>query len=163
MDTPHAPLPYVRREGEGELIWFLGNLVTVKATSTDTHGRLTLVEFLNPAGFAPPRHRHLNEDELFYIISGQATFSCEGQQLQAGPGDIVFLPAGLPHTFLVSEDEPLRALQITTPAGFEAFAAAVGEPAQARCLPEPGPIDPTALTRIAAEYGVEILGPPPTA
>ena len=163
MDTPVAPRPYVRREGEGEPLWFLGNLVTVKTTSADTRGRLTLVEFLNPAGFAPPLHRHREEDELFYIISGRATFRCDGHELPAAPGDIVFLPAGLPHTFLVSRDEPLRVLQITTPAGFEAFAAAVGEPARARRLPEPGPVDPAALARIAAEYGVEILGPPPTA
>jgi hypothetical protein len=54
-------------------------------------------------------------------------------------------------------------LQITTPAGFETFAAAAGEPARARRLPEPGPFDPAALARIAAEHGVEILGPPPTA
>ncbi len=163
MATPGALRPYVRREGEGDALWFLGNLVTVKAASGDTRGRLTVVEFLNPAGFAPPLHRHRDEDELFYIISGRATFHCEGTKLQAAPGDVVFLPSGLPHTFLVSPDEPLRTLQITTPAGFEAFAAAVGEPARERRLPDPGPFDPAALTTIAGQFGVEILGPPPTA
>jgi hypothetical protein len=35
--------PYVRRVGEGEALWFLGNLVTVKATGADTRERLTPV------------------------------------------------------------------------------------------------------------------------
>ncbi len=71
------------------------------------------------------------------------------------------LPVGLPHTFLVGSDEPLRALQITTPSGFEDFAADVGQPAAERRLPEPGPIDPAALGHAAAQHAIELLGPPP--
>jgi uncharacterized cupin superfamily protein len=140
-------------------MWFLGNLVTVKAT--DAGGRATVVEFLNPPGFAPPLHRHTVEDEMFLLLSGRATFLCDGQRLAAGPGDFVLLPAGLAHSFLVGPDEPLRTLQITTPSGFEQFAAAVGGPATARRLPAPGPVDPAALAHAAQLHGVEILGPPP--
>jgi mannose-6-phosphate isomerase-like protein (cupin superfamily) len=153
--------PYVRGEREGEALWFLGSLVTVKATGAETRGRLTVVEFVNPPGFAPPLHRHLDEDELFYVLSGTAQFQCDGHVLPAGPGDFVLLPRGLPHTFIVGADEPLRTLQITTPSGFEQFAAAVGEPAQARRLPDPGPIDPAALGHAAAQHAIELLGPPP--
>ena len=60
---------------------------------------------------------------MFYLLSGTAEFRCDGQALHAGPGDFVLLPAGLPHAFLVGAGEPLRALQITTPAGSEDFAA----------------------------------------
>lgn len=155
--------PYVLRDGEGEALWFLGNLVTVKATGTNTQGRLTVVEFLNPEGFAPPLHRHRYEDELFYVISGTARFHCDSKELAAGPGDFVVLPAGLPHTFVVGPDQPLRVLQITAPAGFESFAAAAGEPARQRRLPDPGPVDAGALARVAADHGVDILGPPPKA
>src|SRR5205085_711128 len=48
--------PYVRRDGDGEALWFLGNLVTVKATGAQTRDRVTVVEFVNPPGFAPPLH-----------------------------------------------------------------------------------------------------------
>jgi mannose-6-phosphate isomerase-like protein (cupin superfamily) len=154
--------PAVVRDGEGDSLWFLGSLVTVKASGAQTRGRLTVVEFLNPAGFAPPLHRHIEEDELFYVLSGTATFRCDGEEFDAGPGDVVLLPAGLPHTFLVAREEPLRTLQITTPAGFEAFAAAVGEPATSRTLPVPGPVDPAALGHAAARHAIEILGPPPS-
>ena len=56
---------------------------------------------------------------------------------------------------------PLRTLQITTPAGFEDYAAMVGEPAAERRLPDPGPVDPVVLAHAGRLHGVEILGPPP--
>jgi mannose-6-phosphate isomerase-like protein (cupin superfamily) len=153
--------PYVRREHEGESLWFLGNLVTLKATGAETRGRLTVAEFLNPPGFAPPLHRHLEEDEMFYVLSGTAEFRCEGQSFPAGPGDFVLLPVGLPHTFFVEAREPLRTLQITTPSGFEHFAAAAGRPASERRLPDWEPADPAALGHAASQHAIEVLGPPP--
>ena len=153
--------PYVLRSDEGEAIWFSGNLVTVKATGAHTRGRLTVAEFVNPAGCAPPLHRHLVEDEMFHVLSGTAEFRCNGQALTAGPGDFVFLPVGLPHTFLVGSEEPLHVLQITTPSGFEDFAAAAGEPASERRIPDPTPIDPVAMGHAAQQHSIEILGPPP--
>jgi quercetin dioxygenase-like cupin family protein len=161
MTVPAAGRPRVLRPDEGRALWFLGNLVTVKAEGPDTGGRATVVEFLNPPGFAPPLHRHQVEDEMFLILEGNVTFLCDGEWLAAAPGDFVVLPAGLPHSFVVGADGPLRTLQITTPAGFEDFAAAAGEPAAERRLPDPGPIDPVALAHAAQLHGVEILGPPP--
>ncbi|MEV0002139.1 cupin domain-containing protein [Micromonospora sp. NPDC050980] len=155
--------PYLRRPDEGTAYWFLGNLVTVKADGGTTGGRLTVAEFVNPPGFAPPLHRHHVEDEMFYVISGTARFECAGQTLHAGPGDFVLLPVGVPHTFLVGPDEPLRALQITTPSGFEGFAADAGEPAGEHRLPDPATIDPVSLGHAAARHGIELLGPPPHA
>jgi mannose-6-phosphate isomerase-like protein (cupin superfamily) len=160
VDTPSVH-PYLLRDQDGDALWFLGNLVTVKATGAQTRGQLTVAEFLNPPGFAPPLHRHAVEDEMFYVLSGRAQFQCGGQVLDAGPGDFVMLPVGLAHSFIVGPDEPLRALQITTPSGFEEFARAVGEPALQRRLPDPGPVDPAALAHAAALHHVEILGPPP--
>jgi quercetin dioxygenase-like cupin family protein len=163
-----ARAPQLVVAGEGEPIWFLGSLATVKATGAQTSGRLTVVEFVNPPGFAPPLHRHTDEDEIFYVLSGSARFLCGGQELLAGTGDLVVLPSGVAHSFIVGADEPLRALQLTTPAGFEEFARAVGEPALARTLPPPlsappGEGDLATLVALAAAHGMEILGPPPVA
>src|SRR3982750_3557705 len=94
MTAPSTPRPRLLRPDEGDALWFLGNLVTVKATGADTGGRATVVEFLNPPGFAPPLHRHTVEDEMFLLLGGRATFLCDGQRLPAGPGDFVLLPAG---------------------------------------------------------------------
>ncbi len=160
-------MPYVLASDEGEALWFLGTLVTLKATGADTHGALTVAHFVNPAGFAPPVHRHLREDEMFYVLSGQARFHCQGEVLDAGPGAFVLLPRGQAHTFVVGPESPLHALQLTTPAGFEDFAALVGGAAPERRLPDPAPldaapVDPAAIGHAAALHHIEILGPPPT-
>jgi len=158
-DQPTSP--YVLRADEGEAIWFSGNLVTIKTGGAQTRGRLTVAESLNPAGFAPPLHRHLVEDEMFHVLSGVAEFRCDERSLNAGPGDFVFLPVGLPHTFIVGPDEPLHLLQITSPSGFEDFAAAAGEKASQRRIPDPAPVDPAAMGHAAQQHSIEILGPPP--
>ncbi|MGI5127393.1 quercetin 2,3-dioxygenase [Pseudonocardia sp. CA-107938] len=161
MAAPALTSPYRLRAGEGEALWFLGNLVTLKATGEQTRGALTVAEFVNPPGFAPPLHRHLQEDEAFYVLEGEARFHCGDEVLDAGPGDFVLLPVGLPHTFVVGSGGPLRTLQLTTPSGFERFAAEAGEPARERRLPDPAPVDPVLLGHIAATHAVELLGPPP--
>ncbi|MDK3255292.1 quercetin 2,3-dioxygenase [Blastococcus capsensis] len=161
MPDPLPTSPLLLRAGEGRALWFLGNLVTVKAGGPQTDGGVTVVEFLNPPGFAPPLHRHLDETEMFQVLEGSATFTCGTESFTATPGDFVLLPAGVPHTFVVAPDGPLRTLQITTPAGFERFAAAVGAPATERRLPDPAPVDPAALAHAGELHGVEILGPPP--
>jgi quercetin dioxygenase-like cupin family protein len=161
MTSP--PAPRLWHQGEGEALWFLGNFLTVKVGGAQSRGQLTVIDFVNPPGFAPPLHRHEHEEEVFYVLEGAATFLCDGQEIAAAPGDLVHLPAGLPHTFIVDAAAPQRVLQITTPAGFEDFAREAGEPAGALGLP-PGP--PTeaqigALMGIAPKYDMEILGPPP--
>lgn len=152
---------YVLKAQEGAPFWFLGSLVTVKVDGAHTRQKLTILDFVNPPGFAPPVHRHLVEDEVFYIVSGRARFDCDGTLFDAAPGDFVFLPVGSTHTFLVGPDEPLHTLQITVPAGFEEFTAEAGTPATERVLPTPGPVDPEALAAAAARHNIEILGPPP--
>ncbi|MDQ4489611.1 cupin domain-containing protein [Sinomonas sp. ASV486] len=145
---------------EGQAYWFLGSKVIVKASGEQTRNRLTVLDFVNPPGFAPPVHRHLVEDECFYVISGWATFVVDGQRLPAGPGDFVYLPVGSTHTFIVGDDAPLHTLQITVPAGFEEFTAEAGEPVTGDTPPDT-PLDPVALTAAAARHQIEILGPPP--
>lgn len=161
MNDARPVRPRVLARDEGEALWFLGNLVTVKAAAADTGGRVSVVEFLNPPGFAPPLHRHLREDEMFLVLDGAATFHCDGDELPAGPGDFVLLPVGLAHTFRVTSAEPLRTLQITTPGGFEEYAALVGGPATERRLPRAAPVDPAVLAHAGELHGVQILGPPP--
>ena len=70
------------------------------------------------------------------------------------PARAILAPRGVPHTVRVG-DATRRWLVTSTPAGFEAFVRAVGSPSRDAPLPGPG-----ELTRIAAEHGIEILGPP---
>jgi len=39
------------------------------------------------------------EDELYVILSGRARFTAGGETRVAAPGDLIFVPANLPHRF----------------------------------------------------------------
>jgi hypothetical protein len=73
----------------------------------------------------------------------------------------VYGPREIPHTFTVSSEQA-KFLLVTEPAGFESFVRAAGEPAQKLAIPPAAtePPDVARLAALAAEYGIEILGPP---
>ena len=58
-------------------------------------------------GKGPKLHRHAYE-EIFSIEAGRATFTVDGAELEAGPGDIVVVPPGTPHRFVNSGTEWLK-------------------------------------------------------
>ena len=163
MSTPASPSvsPIALMRDEGEALWFLGVLATVKASAETTDGRVAVVDHLAPRGAGSPLHVHSREDEWFYVTEGELTFWVGGKVIKAPAGSFVYGPRGTPHTFEVSSDEA-RFLLVAEPAGFEAFMRAAGEPAKALTLPPPPsePPDPARLAAAAAEYGIEILGPP---
>ncbi|MEA2283081.1 MAG: hypothetical protein QOK21_3688 [Solirubrobacteraceae bacterium] len=160
--TPGAAVaPIALAEGEGEALWFLGALVTIKASAETTAGGVAVIEHLAPRGSGSPLHVHHNDDEWFYVIEGELTMWVGGQVTVAGPGSFVYGPRDIPHTFAVSSDTA-RFLLVTEPAGFESFVRALAEPATELVIPPPATEAPDveAMVRLAAEYGMDILGPP---
>jgi quercetin dioxygenase-like cupin family protein len=156
-----AAAPFALAAGEGEALWFLGCLVTIKASSGTTAGRVAVIEHLAPRGSGSPLHVHHREDEWFYVTEGELTFWVGGQVIVAGAGSFVYGPRDIPHTFTVSSDAA-RFLLVTEPAGLESFVRALSQPATQLVIPPPAtePPDVEAMARLAAEYGIEILGPP---
>ncbi len=134
---------------------------TVKVGADQTEGRLFQLLGRDCRGGAPPLHIHHREDETFCVLSGEITFFLDDQRIEATNGDFVFLPKGVPHAFVV-KSERTEYLATFSPAGAERFFAEVaprvvaGEPA-----PPPSQPDPEEFARIAASYGIEIVGPPP--
>jgi quercetin dioxygenase-like cupin family protein len=161
MSTPTPTVPIAQHAGEGQALWFLGSLVTIKASGEDTGGRMAVIEHLSPRGSGSPLHVHRNEDESFYVLEGELTMWVDGQTIAAPKGSFVYGPRDVPHTFIVSSEEA-RFLIIAAPGGFDDFVRTIGEPAQQLVIPPPAtePPDIPALSAIAARHGIEILGPP---
>ncbi len=157
--TTHEP--FRAGPGEGRSFWFLGTLMTLKATGEQTGGAFGLIEQVLPPGFAPPPHVHHAEDEAFYILEGELTFRCGDRTLPAPRGTLVFLPRGVAHTFQVSDAGPARLLQLNTPAGLEQFFVELGEPVADPATPPAGLPDVARLLALAPGYRIEIMGPPP--
>lgn len=146
---------------EGDAYDFLNTLSIVKASGAATGGALAVVEQRMPAGFSPPPHIHHNEDEALYLLSGALVAQLGEKQVPAQQGSFLWLPRGVQHGFVVSNDAPCTILVITTPSGFDGFVADVGSPTTTTDrLPEPREPDVPRLVEIAGRYGIEFPPPP---
>ena len=134
-------------------IWFINSLADVL-----TDG---LVEMHTPPGDQPPLHVHRTEDEGFYVLEGELCLWVGEERIVLRPGEFANAPAGVPHTYRVVSEERARYL-VTSPTGdFIRFVRSFGEPAPRRELPvSDGPPDVERLGRLAAEHGIDLLGPP---
>jgi quercetin dioxygenase-like cupin family protein len=153
--------PLVLRAGEGEARWWFGMLATIKVTAAETHGEMSALEVLAPAGLGAPLHVHYGEDEMFWIIEGEVTFEVGDDRIVAGPGDCVFGPRDIPHRFDVG-DKPARMLWVFNPGGFEDFVLASSVPAEELVPPPPVPAEelPALLEKMAPivrAHGKELL------
>ncbi len=156
MTTTTGIEPIALHDGEGEALWAFGVLATIKASAETTAGRVAVIEH----GAGSPLHVHHREDEWFYVIEGELTFWVGGKVISAPAGSFVYGPREIPHTFLVTSPTA-RFLLVTEPAGFEQFIRRAGQPAPELTVPPPAePADPTPLVALAAEYGIDIIGPP---
>lgn len=153
--------PIALGPGEGENLWFLGNLVSIKSTKETTGGGVAVIEHMGPKGAGSPLHVHHREDEWFYVIEGELTLWVGGKTIHAPAGSFVWGPRDTPHTFEVTS-ERARWLLVTEPAGFEQFMRTFASPAERLEIPPPDAPRPDVekLAAAALDYGIEVLGPP---
>lgn len=153
--------PIALARDEGEALWFLGELSIIKVAGETTGGRLAIMQQWVPHGDRSPLHVHTREDEWFYVLEGELIFWVGGRIIKAPAGSFVYGPRGVPHTFAVSSADA-RFLLGVEPSGFENFMRALSEPAKALTIPPPAgkPPDIAHVTKVAADYGIQILGPP---
>ena len=138
-------------------LWYMGSLMTFHADSADTDGQFALIEVKGQSGGEPPRHVHTNEDELFYVMEGRLKVFRGGETIALGPGESVFLPRNVPHTFKIVSDD-VRALVYITPGGFEEYFRELGQPATTL---EPREVatrpDIQTIMRVAGRFGITFL------
>jgi quercetin dioxygenase-like cupin family protein len=156
--------PQAASLGEQRAVWYSGWLLTFLATGAETGGRFSLTEVIGRRNhsIAPPPHIHTREEECFYVVDGAITCYVGDEVIEVAAGGFITLPRGVPHRYELASDEA-RLLNLCAPAGFEGFYRALSEPALALTLPPrpEGPPDVARLLATAADYGIEILGPPP--
>jgi mannose-6-phosphate isomerase-like protein (cupin superfamily) len=64
-----------------------------------------------PPGRGPSLHRH-DYAEVLIIQEGHARVVAGDEERDVGPGDVVIVPAGVPHGFTNTGDGPLRQIDI---------------------------------------------------
>ncbi|PSB23746.1 cupin domain-containing protein [Stenomitos frigidus] len=88
---------------QGKTLFLLGNTVTYKFD--DQVQGTKLYEFVGTAtSELPPLHTH-PWDEWFYFLDGEVAFQVGRRLVQAIPGSVVHLPAGVAHTFHIKSSQ----------------------------------------------------------
>jgi quercetin dioxygenase-like cupin family protein len=150
----------------GDTYDHLGLRLRMRLTGQDTAGNLALIEHAGRGGTGSPLHRHTREAETFFVLDGSLDGWSDNNHTIVSAGDTLYLPAGSEHAYQV-RSPTARFLLLLTPAGFEQFFIADGTPSHpdAELPPVPGPPPPEAVERLGQildNYGVTIIGPPPT-
>src|SRR3954467_12534777 len=100
------PATTLSATARGELRWFFGGLLQIKAGAAETNGEYTLLEIRFPAGAAAPLHVHHTEDEGFYVLEGSASIHVGDEVVELGPGEHAYGPHGVPHRFVIAPRAP---------------------------------------------------------
>jgi quercetin dioxygenase-like cupin family protein len=107
----------------------------VHLRSEESGGEVSVIETRPAPGTGPPLHHH-DFDEAFYVLEGELTFQLRDELRTVGPGELVFAPRGVPHTFANLTDKPAHQLIVCTPGGFERYFARMAAEAQGFDPPE---------------------------
>jgi mannose-6-phosphate isomerase-like protein (cupin superfamily) len=127
--------PVLGRKSLKNTYKYAGGTVSILISGEDTGGTFSMWEGIQKPGGEPPLHVHHANDETFVVLEGNMRILIGDEIYEAGPGDVVFAPRGVPHAFKV-KSEVVRALTVCTPAGFEEWFRTLGEPATSFDLPD---------------------------
>ena len=117
--SPESPVSAAAETTTAKLITMGARFVMEGA---DSEGRFSLVEHpIIPRGLAAPMHLHTREDEYSFILEGRWGFQLGDTIVYGEPGDLVFKPRNIWHTFWNAGDTPGRLLEVISPSGFEHY------------------------------------------
>jgi hypothetical protein len=121
-----------------------------------------MFEAIVPPGGGPPPHIHSREEESFFILEGEITFTVGDQQIVAAAGTFLSMPVGSLHSFKNAMNKTARMIISVAPAGLEKMFLEVGVPVKlGDTPPPPSNAEIERLLSVAPSYGVEIRVPEP--
>ncbi|NUP47998.1 MAG: cupin domain-containing protein [Catenulispora sp.] len=146
---------------EPEPFWFIGGRSRILLPGGKTNGGLSVMEFLDTAGHAPPLHIHEDEDEVWIVLDGEISFFVDDKRLDLHTGQIAHGPRGVPHSYLV-RSETARLAVVFAPSRIEEWFSANGIPATPLDQ-EPAAFDIGSIVASAQSFHLRVVGPPPIA
>jgi mannose-6-phosphate isomerase-like protein (cupin superfamily) len=109
-----ASEPVIVPPGQGHRV---GNVEFLARTVDTPRFTFGIIEIA--AGRELEQHIHADEDDAFYIVEGEMTFTFGTGSVPAPPGTFVLAPSGVEHGFRNDGAIPVRMLNIHAPAGFD--------------------------------------------
>ena len=130
------------------------SVLDFKVVTADSRGALFVAEQMMHARGGTPLHRHLYQDEWFYVLEGEFVVEIGSVRHELGAGDSVLGPRGVPHRWLFVGKGSGKVLVSFAPAGkMESF---FNEVAKTGAMPGQD-------KALFAAHEMELLGPTLTA
>ncbi|MEZ0483450.1 cupin domain-containing protein [Fibrella aquatica] len=124
----------------------------LKVSSKDTNGALSVFEYIGREKTGPSLHVHFDQDEIFYIIEGNYRFQVGDETVLAGPGDTVFSPRNVPHTWIQLSDAGKLVYSVQPAGKLEDFFTLMSQMT--------GPPTVEESEAIHRAHGMKVIGPP---
>lgn len=116
--TPH---PQVGRKSEAKYFEIFSNAIWILAASAQFNDRFCAVIMETPSLDDSPWTAQHNTSKFFLILSGRYEFQIGDARVQVEPGDGVWAPRGMDHSFRVVSNISGQLLVFSTPGGFDDF------------------------------------------
>ncbi len=130
-----------------------GDIFYTKIGTSDTDGDVFTFESTRKVNGGPPLHFHPEQDEWFYILSGEFLVKIGEKTFTAKAGDSAFVPRKVHHAFSKTSDGEAKMLIMFQPAlKMEMHFKAVSEGLYKNMTPE-------QKKKIMEEHGTIVVGP----
>ncbi len=144
-------VPGITRAGDSldGVVWnILGQTYVPKQLSADSFAWHATFP---PGTFVPP-HIHPTQDEFIYMLEGRFELMLNGNEITAGPGDLIRMPRGLPHGISNKTADTVKCLFWVAPTRrlYDLFWAIHAMPNQ----------NPAEVVALSARHEVDFLPPP---
>jgi len=137
-------------------LMIMGGRFDCKVSAKDSNGELLIYDTHREEKGGPAFHFHHNQDEWFYIISGEFMIRVGDDTFNLKPGDSAFAPRKIPHAFAKISDGPGQMLVLFQPAGsMEDFFHQMAK--LGTSIPKN---QEAQLNQLWHDHGMEIVGPP---
>jgi quercetin dioxygenase-like cupin family protein len=120
----------VVNENEGEAFRLRDGRAVVKIKISKRQGpsSMSLLTSTVAVNDAIRIHKHLNEDEIFFIRQGSGAFTLGQKEYDVKAGSLIFIPKGVWHGLRNTGNEEIATVFGYSPAGFEDFFKELGTP-----------------------------------
>jgi quercetin dioxygenase-like cupin family protein len=132
--------------GEGATVSFRGTNLTFKVRG-DQAATASWVEFEAAPGFDTGLHVHHNLEETYYVLEGEFELRAGDHTRNGGPGTVMLVPPGVPHSFANRTDASAKVLLLMTPPAHDQYFVELAD-----ILAASGPPDSEAIASLRNKY-----------
>jgi mannose-6-phosphate isomerase-like protein (cupin superfamily) len=137
-------------DNEQETVWYLGGQRIIAALGEQDGAALRLTEWRTPARTRLFILRQQQEEEAYYVLTGQATIVIGQDAFSISTGAFVFVPSRVPYQLEIDPSGPLHHMKWVAPTGFAHAVTKLGTADHIWHLAPPGVPEPAHLHQLAA-------------